>query len=479
MQKTKEDLRRRVREAYQLKTQLSKEVVDVGQLITDTEIKIDHIHGQLNDDTGAVVVWVESCEAEFVSEAERLDFMTADALRKARFAAGDRTQFWGLRRAEALLAPQVRAISHGLQRIADELPSASVDNSRALRQLATTLEARLASAESELDGLRKSVATKRLALEEELRCARESVAKLGHSRTQLSRDLEMKTASWNVDFSCSNLNRCQFEDKDRTSAPTSPQKPWKPREPPPKPLEESTLNQLRLKVKSAAYTSHAGMELDMIFRRFDKDGSGQLDIDEVRQALRRSLKVPPSLISDLQIKSLCKQLDADQSGAVSVEEIVDFLAGGPKQTPRKRHAQVHVLAPLTSVSKPIMVTTREGPPRPLESWQSPPPKTSRRPMSTEELGQVRQKIKAAAYAGHLGRQLEEIFSQFDTDGSGQLEDDEVKRALRRTLRLPKSEVSDEQVAALCAALDADKSGAVSIQDTPHMRSSSLTQCSRL
>merc|ERR1712139_472468 len=80
-----------------------------------------------------------------------------------------------------------------------------------------------------------------------------------------------------------------------------------------------------VQIKSASYTGVFGRQLDVVFGRFDKDGSGQLDDDEVRQALRRVLRIPPSTLSDAQIIDLCSALDTDHSGAVSIQELVNFV----------------------------------------------------------------------------------------------------------------------------------------------------------
>lgn len=91
------------------------------------------------------------------------------------------------------------------------------------------------------------------------------------------------------------------------------------------PLKKAALEALRIKIKSASYTGVFGRQLDIVFGRFDKDGSGQLDDDKVRQALRRVLKIPPSMLTDGQILDLCAFLDADNSGTVSISELVDFV----------------------------------------------------------------------------------------------------------------------------------------------------------
>merc|ERR1719162_108883 len=85
------------------------------------------------------------------------------------------------------------------------------------------------------------------------------------------------------------------------------------------------LADLRAKIKAAAYTGSHGRQLNVLFGRFDRDGTGNLDEDEVRRALRRACRIPPSVVSDAEIGSLCGLLDEDNSGSVSIREIIDFL----------------------------------------------------------------------------------------------------------------------------------------------------------
>ena len=57
-----------------------------------------------------------------------------------------------------------------------------------------------------------------------------------------------------------------------------------------------------------------------------KDGSGCLEPAEVKTALRRSLKIPASSVSDQQIYSLCAWLHIDGSGVIEIDELVTFLS---------------------------------------------------------------------------------------------------------------------------------------------------------
>merc|ERR1712050_288785 len=99
-------------------------------------------------------------------------------------------------------------------------------------------------------------------------------------------------------------------------------------------LDSKMVETLRSKIKAAAYTGHVGRQLDVVFSRFDKDGSGQLDDEEVRKTLRRTLRIPASILSDEAIYSFCAMLDNDDSGTVSVSEIVSFVGPEPETSRR-------------------------------------------------------------------------------------------------------------------------------------------------
>eukprot|EP00930_Biecheleria_cincta_P012369 TRINITY_DN11607_c0_g1_i1.p1 TRINITY_DN11607_c0_g1~~TRINITY_DN11607_c0_g1_i1.p1 ORF type:complete len:532 (+),score=108.69 TRINITY_DN11607_c0_g1_i1:169-1764(+) len=88
------------------------------------------------------------------------------------------------------------------------------------------------------------------------------------------------------------------------------------------------LGKLRSKIKGAAYTGPAGRQLQVVFARFDKDHSGELDEDELRQAIRKTMKVPPALFSDAEIHSLYALLDTKKNGTLSIEELANFLESG-------------------------------------------------------------------------------------------------------------------------------------------------------
>jgi len=246
------------------------------------------------------------------------------------------------------------------------------------------------------------------------------------------------------------------------------------------------LNKLRAKIKGAAYTGFSGRQLDIVFARFDKDGSGELEPDEVRSALRRSLHLPHTLLSDAEISILCGALDSDNSGAISVAELVEFLAADVDVVDLGRQCQAtestleRMTVALNQMKEDLRgkisawridvaclkLTTAKA----LDSLDVRCPVEKARgkrrpaPLAPEDLELVRSRIKMAAYTGHAGRQLDAVFNRFDKDHSGQLGDDEIRKVLRGTLRIAASTISDAEIASLCGLLDSDNSGTVSISE---------------
>lgn len=296
------------------------------------------------------------------------------------------------------------------------------------------------------------------ALEEQYQRTKAFLDQLAVAHQHMTSDLRCKTSSLKIDEACTKVTPSKELERDCTPTPISltprggaragdlqlpslqKSSGTTPRKPPP--LEKDVEEKLRSRMKAAAYTGHSGRQLDVVFGRFDVDSSGQLETEEVRRALRRTLRIPASVISDAEIASLCAMLDQDGSGSVSIAEIVNFV--GPEPEVSKRCGRTIRNAVLDPIQTP---RTKYGP-----------------RLEADTLDRLRSKIKAAAYTGHSGRQLDVLFGRFDIDGSGQLEVEEVRRALRRTLRIPASAIPDTDISSLCGMLDSDKSGTVSVSE---------------
>lgn len=62
-----------------------------------------------------------------------------------------------------------------------------------------------------------------------------------------------------------------------------------------------------------------------LFTDVDKDGDGQVTYDELLHTIRRKLKQPPSVLSDVSIQALWCALDCNDSNAVEPQEMAKFL----------------------------------------------------------------------------------------------------------------------------------------------------------
>jgi len=95
-----------------------------------------------------------------------------------------------------------------------------------------------------------------------------------------------------------------------------------------------------------------GQDWEKLFNRVDKDKNGTLELEEVRGLFRRVLKLPKDDVSDKQIGLLFEELDTDNTGVLSLdnikallecEDVMEFVmhiradwdhtgTGGPKKT---------------------------------------------------------------------------------------------------------------------------------------------------
>lgn len=96
-------------------------------------------------------------------------------------------------------------------------------------------------------------------------------------------------------------------------------------------VPEEVLERLRLRFNTAAHAGRQGGQVDRFFRHLDRDHSGRLEELEIREAVRRRLRIPPTALTDEEIGSVCAVLDADLSGSVCIQELLDFI--GPKPAP--------------------------------------------------------------------------------------------------------------------------------------------------
>ncbi|CAE8592618.1 unnamed protein product, partial [Polarella glacialis] len=67
---------------------------------------------------------------------------------------------------------------------------------------------------------------------------------------------------------------------------------------------------------------------DDIFAHGDKDKSNNLDFGELKQAVRSTLHISPTSLSDLELELLLAAIDTDRSGSVNLQEFNQYVSHG-------------------------------------------------------------------------------------------------------------------------------------------------------
>uniref|UniRef100_K3X1F8 EF-hand domain-containing protein n=1 Tax=Globisporangium ultimum (strain ATCC 200006 / CBS 805.95 / DAOM BR144) TaxID=431595 RepID=K3X1F8_GLOUD len=163
-----------------------------------------------------------------------------------------------------------------------------------------------------------------------------------------------------------------------------------------------------------------------VFDRYDQDQSGELDYDEFRQ-LMNSFGISDR--DDIEV--LIKRLDANKSGAIDYEEFVTvFYEERVEQNGRRRRSSSMSSLKSAGETKKARVARQ----RELEvKWM-------KRVLSCH-------------------RSIEVAFSEYDEDGSGELDYDEFSRFMKRY-----GIVKDEDISSLIKKLDVDDSGAIDYEE---------------
>lgn len=83
----------------------------------------------------------------------------------------------------------------------------------------------------------------------------------------------------------------------------------------------SAVTRLKRKFKSAASSMCEDIGWDLVFEKYDDDGSGELEIDEFTAAVRQECGLTEKSVSAEEIMELFGVIDADQSGAIDSKEL--------------------------------------------------------------------------------------------------------------------------------------------------------------
>ena len=84
---------------------------------------------------------------------------------------------------------------------------------------------------------------------------------------------------------------------------------------------------MRSRIKAGLY----GTTAETYFKRWDKDKSGTLDLEELRVMVRKNLKIPPKELPDKDLLVLFNALDLSGDGHVELEDMSLFIDGAVKE----------------------------------------------------------------------------------------------------------------------------------------------------
>ena len=75
---------------------------------------------------------------------------------------------------------------------------------------------------------------------------------------------------------------------------------------------------------------------DVLFARYDRDGSGELDLEEFIKAVRKENGITIKDMDNALLKRLFRHIDVDRGGSICAAELKDFIAWKPKLTKAKQ-----------------------------------------------------------------------------------------------------------------------------------------------
>ena len=168
---------------------------------------------------------------------------------------------------------------------------------------------------------------------------------------------------------------------------------------------------------------------DGLFKKYDADGSGELDMEEFTNAVRTDLNIPSSMLPDHELRKMFYAVDVDRGGTVDSTEFVAWL----------------------------MEPSHEG----------------------SRIAAAKQQFQVAAEAATQSIGWQYIFDKYDDDGSGELDVEEFTQCVRQECGLTVEKASDAEVAELFGIVDTDESGAIDAAElrtflTTNLEAASIT-----
>ena len=85
------------------------------------------------------------------------------------------------------------------------------------------------------------------------------------------------------------------------------------------------LDTIRTKFHENTATAVVAHGFDALFKQYDEDGSGELDMEEFSHAVRNDLGVSKEMLKDHELRKMFYAVDTDGGGSVDSKEFVEWL----------------------------------------------------------------------------------------------------------------------------------------------------------
>ena len=216
-------------------------------------------------------------------------------------------------------------------------------------------------------------------------------------------------------------------------------------------LDEKELNQLRLVLRKASYVP-GGFKPELIFKRWNKNGDGHLDYEELHDLI---FSLGPDL-SEAEFGQFFKYLDHDGDGGVGIEEFVAFIKQDIGKVIKSKKRNLTLAEQDASYIKGAnddrSVKRFDGYAKSAASW------SKNNVLGNKEITLIKNKIRAAAYYGKDGQDLSRLFLAWDKDHNGVLDRSELATEMKKLL--PTSVLSEEELTQILDALDNNGDGEI-------------------
>eukprot|EP00929_Paragymnodinium_shiwhaense_P045209 TRINITY_DN23125_c0_g1_i2.p1 TRINITY_DN23125_c0_g1~~TRINITY_DN23125_c0_g1_i2.p1 ORF type:complete len:1154 (+),score=289.65 TRINITY_DN23125_c0_g1_i2:68-3529(+) len=258
-------------------------------------------------------------------------------------------------------------------------------------------------------------------------------------------------------------------------------------------LPDAVVTRIRNGIKDCAKGKNGGFQLKKFFAKIDEDRSGSLDLEEVRHMIRKKFQLNRDTITNNQISRFFEVLDTDGSGEIKPRAVFDFAVSRQEFVTEQTRARIRQLnreLGLARLEKVAAYSTFKTVPwnpvvqerldtacieferlgmekKALEDELRMAPKPEVRKscevLTGPMLSLLRWKLRSVAFQPGVGYNLEQMVKRMDRDGSGDVDFEEFRMALRHIAAVTPHMLTDEQLNTFFQVLDEAAHGKVTVK----------------